>query len=379
MDLGALMDNPRTISRVTLTGMEITIPPKGERAKFGEGQGSTPVTPDDDQHPKPSVLVAEVFVRDTTLVILPRDKSKLPLRFDIHDVKLQAAGKDVAMRYDAWLRNPKPPGEIHSKGSFGPWAAEEPGDTPLTGAYTFDDADLGIFQGISGILHSVGNFQGTLSAINAKGTATVPDFRLKRADNPMPLYAQFEVGVDGTNGNTTLKPVHATLGRTTFTTSGAVIKHTGDERKTIVLDAFMPNGRMEDVIRLAMKGPPMMAGEVFLKTKIMIPPLSGTVKARLQLNGDFRVAGGKFLKSTIQDKIDELSRKAQGQPANQAIDEVFSRLQGRFKMEDEQITLTDLSFLIPGAAVALDGTYQTDQDVLDFHGTLRLDAKISQP
>jgi len=30
-----------------------------------------------------------------------------------------------------------------STGSFGPWSADEPGDTPLAGEYTFDDADLG--------------------------------------------------------------------------------------------------------------------------------------------------------------------------------------------------------------------------------------------
>ena len=31
------------------------------------------------------------------------------------------------MKYDAMLTNPKPPGEIHSVGSFGPWDSDEPG------------------------------------------------------------------------------------------------------------------------------------------------------------------------------------------------------------------------------------------------------------
>jgi hypothetical protein len=51
--------------------------------------------------------------------------------------------------------------------------------------------------------------------------------------NPVPLTTEFEVGVDGTNGNTVLKPVRARLGSTNLTTSGAVLKHEGDKQRTI--------------------------------------------------------------------------------------------------------------------------------------------------
>ena len=60
------------------------------------------------------------------------------------------------MRYDADLTIPKPPGTVRSTGNFGPWNASEPGDTPLKGDYTFDNADLGIFAGIAGTLSSKG-------------------------------------------------------------------------------------------------------------------------------------------------------------------------------------------------------------------------------
>ena len=55
-----------------------------------------------------------------------------------------------------------------------------------------------------------------------RAEAGLPDFRLKRSGQRVPLHTRFEVMVDGTNGNTTLKPVVATLGSTHFTTSGAV-------------------------------------------------------------------------------------------------------------------------------------------------------------
>ena len=37
------------------------------------------------------------------------------------------------MDYDAQLTNPKPPGQIHAVGAFGPWVADDPSDTPPKG------------------------------------------------------------------------------------------------------------------------------------------------------------------------------------------------------------------------------------------------------
>ncbi len=51
---------------------------------------------------------------------------------------------------------------------------------------------------------------------------------------------------------------------------------------------------------------------------------------------------------------------------------------GRFHLEDQTINFRSLSFIIPGAAVNLAGNYAMNRDDLDFHGNLRLDAKISQ-
>jgi len=239
-------------------------------------------------------------------------------------------------------------------------------------------ADLGVFKGIAGILNSTGEFKGTLDSIEAKGDATVADFRLKHSGNPVPLKTKFEVLVDGTNGNTVLKPVVGTLGRTTFTTSGAVIKHEDDDHRTISLDVDMPRGRLRDLLTLAMKGAPFMEGQIALKTKIDIPPLSGKVKEKLLLDGQFEITQGKFLKSKIQDQIDTLSRRAQGQPKNMEIDEVVLNMAGAFKMEDQTMTFKALSFAVPGSGVDLTGNYDLDNDVIDFHGILRLDAKLSQ-
>jgi hypothetical protein len=282
------------------------------------------------------------------------------------------------MKYDAELTNAKPPGEIDSRGNFGPWVAGEPGDTPLDGAYTFDNADLGVFDGIAGILHSEGNFEGHLDSISVQGQATVPDFRLKISGNRVPLSTRFDVLVDGTNGNTVLRPVFGTLGRTSFTTSGGIIKHEGDAARGISLNVSMPKGNLQDLLRLAMKGPSFMEGVISLNTKIDIPPLTGKIKEKLSLDGNFQLSQGKFLRSSIQDKIDTLSRRGQGQPKNEQIDQVVHRMKGVFQLNNEVMTFKSLSFAVPGAGVDLAGNYNLRADILDFHGTLRLQANVSQ-
>jgi hypothetical protein len=377
VDLGTLWGTPKHVPLIAIEGLDINIPPKGERDMSDPGRDEADQA-DRDAESRPAVMIDRVLIREASLVLFPRDKAKRPLHFAIHDLKLESAGPAVAMKYDAMLRNPTPPGEIHSTGTFGPWHSGEPGDTPLSGAYTFNHADLGVFRGIAGILHSTGRFEGTLDSITARGEAVVPEFRLKRSGQPVPLSTRFEVLVDGTNGNTTLKPVVATLGSTHFTTSGAVFKNEGDRHRSIKLDVNMPNGQMRDVLRLAMKGAPFMEGHLNLKTRLEIPPLDGKVREKLLLDGRFDITGGHFLKSTIQDQIDGLSRRGQAQPKNEAIDEVVSRMTGRFRMENALITFNQLTFGVPGADLALDGSYDLDQDELDFRGSLRLQAKISQ-
>src|SRR5215813_1367714 len=378
VDLGTLFETPKIVRLVTLDGMEINIPPKGQRPTLGSRDRADVNTDLQDSSSKTGVIIQKVLVRNSNLTILPAEQNKVPLRWGLHRVQLASVGVGVAMKYEAELANAKPPGEIVSRGNFGPWVAGEPGDTPLDGAYTFDNADLGVFDGIAGILHSDGKFEGQLNSIAVHGRATVPDFRLKISGNRTPLSTRFDVLVDGTNGNTVLRPVYGTLGTTSFTTSGGIIKHEGDAARGISLNVSMPKGNLQDLLRLAMKGPSFMEGVISLNTRIDIPPLTGKVKEKLLLDGNFQLSQAKFLRSSIQDKIDILSRRGQGQPKNEQIDEVVHRMKGVFQLNNEVMKFKSLSFAVPGAGVDLAGNYNLRADILDFHGTLRLQANVSQ-
>ena len=350
VDLEVLVAPTKSVNFVSIDGMEINIPPKEERpALLKQGSG--------DEKSNSGVEFQNVQVRDAVLTLLPSDASKPPLRFHIARLHLKSVGANSASRYDADLTIPKPPGTILSSGDFGPWNATSPGDTPLKGDYTFDNADLGIFKGIAGTLSSKGTFDGALDSVNVRGTTYVPNFRLKMSGNPLPLSTTFEALVDGSNGNTTLQPVRATLGHTNFTTAGAVIKNDQYSKRSITLQVKMPNGDMHDLLLLAMKGPPFMEGMINMQSSIDIPPLNSTVKEKLVLDGSFDVKNAKFLKSTIQNQIDQLSRRGQGQPKNEEIDQVISTMQGEFHLENQVMTFRSLAFEVPGADVSITGNY----------------------
>jgi hypothetical protein len=57
---------------------------------------------------------------------------------------------------------------------------------------------------------------------------------------------------------------------------------------------------------------------------------------------------------------------------------VVSNLSGNFVLESGVMTMTDLTFSVPGAEVALDGTLGLVSKALDFRGVAELDAKLSE-
>jgi hypothetical protein len=376
VSLDSLLHPPVVVSQVLVDGMKIQVPPRSERPRPTSSAGKEPGSQPSASNPL--VTIGKLSIRRAVLVLQPRNPSRLPLRFDIQSLQFESGGAGAPMKYDASLTNPEPPGKIHATGTFGPWSAEEPAETPITGDYLFEKANLGVFAGIAGTLRSSGQFEGKLSAITARGQVSVPDFRLRMAGNPVPLFARFTVLVDATDGNTTLQPVTATLGSTHFTTSGGIVRHEANQPRAISLDVAMPNGNLRDVLRLAMKGTPFMEGRLVLNTKIDIPPLSAKVRQKLELDGQFEVREGKFLHSAIQERIDALSERAQGRPGNPNSDRVVSNMMGVFHLENAAIHFSKLSFAVPGADIDLSGNYVLDRDAIDFSGTLKLQATVSR-
>ena len=203
------------------------------------------------------------------------------------------------------LTNPRPTGAIHTTGTFGPWVQGDLGENPIKGDYRFDHADLSDFKGIAGILSSTGHYEGTLRDLVVNGQTDTPDFRLRPFDNPLPLHTTFHAKVDGTNGDTWLEPVDATLAHSHFTAQGQVVRVLAQEPGAsgqkqslghdIALKINVDKARIEDFLRLASHGEmPLLTGAVTMKAALHIPPGPAPVHERLQLNGTFVLDQAQF-------------------------------------------------------------------------------------
>jgi hypothetical protein len=315
---------------------------------------------------------------------------KLPLEFAIAHLKLTGVSAGGAMGYDVELTNPRPVGKIFATGSFGPLHTADIGAAPLHGTYRFEHADLASFKGIAGILHSTGRYQGTLRDLAVDGETHMPDFRLTHFGNAVPLQTRFHARVDGTNGDTWLESVEATLGHSHFWVQGQVVRVTEkDDRGAlhgighdIDLKVNVDRGQMGDFMRLASRGAtPLLTGTVTAKAALHIPPGPMPVHERLRLNGSFVLDQALFSSDKIQAKLLELSLRGQGRPKEVKTSDpasVRSAMHGNFLMGGGVITLPALEFTVPGADIQLKGTYGQESGALDFAGTAKLEATVSQ-
>ena len=117
---------------------------------------------------------------------------------------------------------------------------------------------------------------------------------------------------------------------------------------------------------------------VNVKAKLDIPPGEKEVIERMTLDGTFDVASAKFTSESIQNRIDELSRRGQGQ-AERRVDrrcrvEPARVVPAPRRAHDAQVAQLPRERR-RGAAR---GDYDTKREVLDFKGTLRLQARVSQ-
>jgi AsmA-like C-terminal region len=362
---------PTHVRAVHVRGLTIHIPPKSVRQ-----QGA----PHSKRKAKIKIVVSELIFDDSQLIIGTDKPNKDPKVFALKHIVLNEVGGDAPAPYDARLTNAVPKGEIHAVGTFGPWNNEAPGDSTVTGHYTFNHADLNTIKGIGGMLSSAGDFDGQLNRINVHGIADVPNFSLDTANHPVPLHTKFSAIVDGTSGDTYLQPVEAKLGKSQFTCSGAVVNVKG-KGHTIDLDVDVPAGRIQDFLELAVKTQPVvMTGVLTMKTKLHIRPGKESVTQKLGLNGTFSLQRMHFTNPDLQDKIDMLSLRAQGDPkdAKPGAEDVISHMTGKFTMGDGKLDLQDLNYAMPGATVALAGIYTLDGKKFDFTGKVRTNAKLSQ-
>ncbi len=141
----------------------------------------------------------------------------------------------------------------------------------------------------------------------------------------------------------------------------------------------MQSGRLEDMLLLAVKGTkPPISGAIRFRTKLVVPPGQVDVAEKIFLDGAFTVDAAHFSELNVQEKVNELSHRGKGNPTESDQDTVASGFRGQFQVDKGVITLKGLSFTVPGVAINLNGTYGLLNSEMNFRGTARLDAEVSQ-
>ena len=352
------------VPRIRAEGGHVFVPPFGSNVTF------------ETQHSK--LVVEEIVANGTVVEFASDDPNKKPLRFEVLQGLLHDVQWGSPIDYDLRVHNPKPPGEIATHGKFGVWIKGNPGETPISGEYTFDHADLSVYGGIAGMLASKGKYGGVLKHIDIAGSTEVPDFEVTSGGHKVKLVTQFGAFVDAIHGDTFLQHVDARFGRTSLAVEGSVAGTKGHKGKTALLDLTSPRGRIEDILGLFVedrRSP--MSGAIALETKVELPPGKERFIEKVKLQGTFGIDDGSFSKPETQKNVNELSAGAQGEKMEDA-ETVVTDLKGRVVLEGGIAKFSDLSFDIPGAGARMYGTYSLVNHKIDLHGRMRVDTKISK-
>jgi hypothetical protein len=363
------------IAEVELTGFHLVVPPRGSDGTSGKifpargGSGK-------------AITIGKLQANGAVLEFQSSQPGEKPVRLDVRQLTLDHAGEKSPMGYTVWLKTSVPPGEVHSSGKFGPWNPDNPGATALAGSYTFDRAKLSVFEGISGFLGSQGRFHGTLGKINCEGNVDVPMFHVTSSSHNVHLSAGFKAVVDGTNGDTSLRDVAAHFGNTTIRGVADIRGRSGQNGKTLTLDATSNEGRVDDLLRLfTSRSEAAMKGTVGMKVKVKLPPEPPGFLTRLQLEGDFGVAGGRFTNPNTQTPINHLSGSARGESKKEEeradAPTVLSNLRGHVSALNGTATLSKVSFDVPGANASVNGTFRLVDQKLNLEGLLHTTGKLS--
>lgn len=351
------------VPRITAVGAHIFIPAFGSNVTF---------------HTQPSSTVVDELVANGSYVEFEsNDPHAKPFRFEVHDATLNHVQSEGPIRYRLKFHNPNPPGEIAVSGNFGPWTKGHPEDTPLSGDYTFDRADLGVYGGIAGTLASTGKFDGSFKHIDVSGTINVPDFEVRSGGHKVKVDSRFDAYVDAMHGDTFLRKVDAHFGRTYLRAEGSIAGSKGRKGKYAELEISTRRGRIEDVLGLFVKDRSPMSGPLVLRTHAEIPPGEEAFLKKVGLNGGFGVDAGNFSSAETQEGVDKLSAGARGEKMDDP-ETVLADLNGRVVLAQGAAHFSDLRFSVPGAKARMQGTYDILNHKIDLHGRMRVDSNISK-
>ena len=364
---------PHHVARAYLDGLRVQIPPLKNVGEFTGGYTDSQMT------------IGEV-VANGAVAEFARESGNPATRFEIHELRLGTVSASAGMSYRVTFLNPSPPGEVASTGHFGPFDARDPSQTPVSGAFTFKRADLGVFKGIAGIVNSEGTFSGPLGHVTVQGATDSPDFEVMRTGHAAHMSTHFQLVVNSLNGDVALTGVTASYINSVIHANGNITNKVGWDEKFTSLEFMVGDGRIQDFLRLFVRGDrPPMSGVTNFQAHATVPPEGKPFLKEVTLQGEFNIDKARFENPPRQESVDTLSETAQGlmkakpgEKKDDPQDDVTSHVHGHVDLRNGVATFPDLMYSVPGADAWMHGTYNLLNEKIDLHGTVRMDAKFSQ-
>jgi hypothetical protein len=323
------------------------------------------------------------FVADGGILEFERDKG--PMRFEFHRFTANDVGKNSRIAFRTEMRIPEPPGELKSKGTFGPWQTGRVGSTPVLGSFELSDADLGHYRGIDGKVSGSGSFDGNLERIAVWGRAETPDFKVTKSEHSVHLSTEYKAVVDGLTGRTELSAIDARFLGTELSARGVIARNGSETGKTASLDFESAHARLQDLLWLMdHAAKPPASGPMAFHAHVVLPPGKLPFLQKVQLDGGFVIRNAHFERANAQRAVNDLSARASGEKGEDEdkeedqSDEVAAEMEGRVHLRQGVAYLEDAAFDVPGAIARGGGIFNVITAQVDLHGELLMDVSLSK-
>jgi uncharacterized protein involved in outer membrane biogenesis len=356
------------ISKIVAKGAVVHIPAGGAELKPS------------DPRKKNNVTIGELEADNSVLELAPDKKGEQAMIFKVHRARFLNLGSGKTSAYKVALSVPLPKAEVESSGWIGPWrdAGGQVRSTPISGEYTVRELDLGGFKALMGVVASQGRFQGTLAKLSVSGETESRDFGVKQSGHRFPLTTQFRGTVDMASGDVELPRLNAKLGSLELE-ADAQIK---GKPKTVELNVKRGRGEVQDMMMLFSDAPKSpITGPITFEMRSSLPPEKRPFKERVKLTGNFDINPARFTSPNTDLDVAKLSAHARGDKKEMEDGDpapVLSNLRSQVILADGVAHFTGLTFGVPGATANMAGSYSLVNRKVNLHGTMRMDAKLSQ-
>ncbi len=374
----------RHIDTVRAEGLHISIPSEQQQAA---AESSSPVKVASLQ----SGLTIGEIVADGAQIDIPATDRVASMEFHVPRLTVRDIRDGQAFTFQTTVKIPRPFATVDVEGKFGPWQSGNAGQTRLSGSYSLRDLDLYEFDGVAGIVTSLGKFDGILQHVLVEGTTDTPKFEVMHSGHSFDLATQFHAVVNGLDGDVELEPVVAHFAKTTIVCTGTIAGNDKEPGKTANLQVYSSQARIQDLLRMFVseKTPPM-SGAIQFRTSITLPPDNRGFLDRIRLKGDFGISGAQYPDPDTQRTIDVLSARAQGKAdkvedtqekmggQNYDPGRVLSNVKGHVILSNAVAKLNNVTFDVPGASAQVSGTYNLKTEQIDFQGLMTLETELSK-